>query len=162
MDNCFQLLSLFYLTIGRNNEAPAAYSLTSTIKRLLDHLIEADLYSAKDLESIKATLERLSVTIKQSSKGDESERPHSPVLTTLVSNRVELCLTLLSKLQNRLKRLGDPLLDTHERLVGILRCMALASTKAKVGCLLWSFVREMSNPGVVLLIRGTKAQEGAA
>ena len=128
MDNCFQLLSLFYLTIGRNNEAPAAYSLTSTIKRLLDHLIEADLYSAKDLESIGATLERLSKSIQQAADGQDST-----VVVTLVAKRVELCQTLLLKLQERLKRLGEPLRDTHEKLVSILRCIAAANTKSKVG-----------------------------
>lgn len=132
MDNCFQLLSLFYLTIGRNNEAPAAYSLTSTIKRLLDHLIEADLYSAKDLESIGATLERLSASVKQDAAGASDGQQHSPVVVTLVANRVGLCQELLRKLQVRLKRLGDPLLDTHEKLISILRCIALANTKSKV------------------------------
>ena len=132
MDSCFQLLSLFYLTIGRNNEAPAAYSLTSTIKRLLDHLIEADLYSAKDLESIGTTLERLSSSVEQAADGTTGGQRHSPVVVTLVAKRVELCQSLLKKLQERLKRLGEPLLDTHEKLVSILRCIALANTKSKV------------------------------
>jgi hypothetical protein len=130
MDSCFQLLSLFYLTIGRNNEAPAAYSLTSTIKRLLDHLIEADLYSAKDLESIGATLERLSHSVKQAATRTDGNQ-HSPVVITLVTKRVELCQALLQKLQERLKRLGEPVLETHERLVTILRSIALANTKSK-------------------------------
>ena len=59
LDSCFQLISLFFMTIGRNNEAPAAYALTSTIKRLLDHLTEVGLYSAKDLDHISATLQNL-------------------------------------------------------------------------------------------------------
>ncbi|KAK0387290.1 hypothetical protein NLU13_5603 [Sarocladium strictum] len=130
MDSCFQLLSLFYLTIGRNNEAPAAYSLTSTIKRLLDHLIEADLYSAKDLGSIGATLERLSHSVKQATSGTDGNQ-HSPVVITLIANRVALCQTLLDKLQERLKRLGQPLLETYEKLVSILRCIALANTRSK-------------------------------
>jgi hypothetical protein len=47
------------MTIGKNNEAPAAYALTSTIKRLLDHLTESKLYSAKDLDHVSQTLESL-------------------------------------------------------------------------------------------------------
>jgi hypothetical protein len=27
LDDCFQLISLFFLTIGRNNEAPAMYAI---------------------------------------------------------------------------------------------------------------------------------------
>jgi hypothetical protein len=153
MDSCFQLLSLFYLTIGRNNEAPAAYSLTSTIKRLLDHLIEADLYSAKDLESIGATLDRLSHSVKQAATRTDGNQ-HSPVVITLVANRVELCQTLLKKLQERLKRLAEPLLDTHEKLVSILRCIALANTKAKFST---SEVQKLKNQ---LLEIGEKRIEG--
>lgn len=32
LDDCFQLVSLFFLTIGRNQEAPAVYSAVSTVK----------------------------------------------------------------------------------------------------------------------------------
>lgn len=32
LDDCFQLISLFFLTIGKNQEAPAAYSAISTVK----------------------------------------------------------------------------------------------------------------------------------
>lgn len=32
LDDCFQLISLFFMTVGRNNEAPAVYATTSTIK----------------------------------------------------------------------------------------------------------------------------------
>ncbi len=85
LESCFQLLSLFFMTIGRNSEAPAAYALTSTIKRLLDHLSEANLYSAKDLDSMSKTLERLEGMVSKS--GHNS----SPYLTELLGKRVELC-----------------------------------------------------------------------
>jgi hypothetical protein len=160
MDSCFQLLSLFYLTIGRNNEAPAAYSLTSTIKRLLDHLIEADLYSAKDLESIGATLERLSHSVKQAATRTDGNQ-HSPVVITLVTKRVELCQALLQKLQERLKRLGEPVLETHERLVTILRSIALANTKSKVDMLFLTLNRNATNSIAVLNFRGPKTEEQA-
>lgn len=132
LESCFQLLSLFYLTIGRNQEAPATYALTSTIKRLLDHLKEADLYSAKDLESISATLARLSHNISQDHNGDGPDNHHSPYLITLLSNRVALCQTTLLSLQKRLERIAEPLLVKHEKLISILRTISLANTKSKV------------------------------
>ncbi|KAH6604544.1 hypothetical protein Trco_006251 [Trichoderma cornu-damae] len=131
LEGCFQLLSLFYLTIGRNNEAPANYALTSTIKRLLDHLTEADLYSAKDLESIKSTLSNLSASITQA-KARDNKPENSPYLLTLLSNRVEKCHARLENLQRRLGRIGEPLLATHEKLISILRSISLANTKVKV------------------------------
>lgn len=132
MESCFQLLSLFYLTIGRNNEAPAAFSLTSTIKRLLDHLTEVDLYSAKDLKSLSATIERLSKTIRQEKKGGGSDIQHSPYLLELVTKRLELCEQMADALQKRLGRFGECLLDKHEKIISILRSISLANTKANV------------------------------
>jgi hypothetical protein len=131
LEGCFQLLSLFYLTIGRNNEAPASYALTSTIKRLLDHLAEVELYSAKDLESIKATLDKLSSSISQASDGIGPDSRHSPILLTLLSNRIGLCQASLYNLQVRLERIGEPLLVMHEKMISILRSISAANTKAK-------------------------------
>ncbi|RMJ19187.1 hypothetical protein CDV36_001068 [Fusarium kuroshium] len=131
LESCFQLLSLFYLTIGRNNEAPATYALTSTIKRLLDHLVEADVYSAKDLGSIKTTLEGLCNSIRDAANDESPDKRHPPYMLTLLSNRVKLCNSTLEKLQKRLERVPQSLLETHEKLVSILRSISLANTKSK-------------------------------
>ncbi|EFQ32330.1 uncharacterized protein GLRG_07474 [Colletotrichum graminicola M1.001] len=125
LESCFQLLSLFFMTIGRNNEAPAAYALTSTIKRLLDHLTEVNLYSAKDLESLSHTLSKLAHNVKS------TENEYSPYLITLLSNRLELCEQSLANLKKRLERLEDPLPKTYEKLISILRSISLANTRAK-------------------------------
>lgn len=125
LDGCFQLLSLFFMTIGRNNEAPAAYALTSTIKRLLDHLTEVDLYSEKDLTHCSHTLAKLREIVKT------ADSHYSPKLVTLLSNRIELCQASLTNLQNRLDRLGGALPTIHEKLISILRSISLANTKAK-------------------------------
>lgn len=120
------------MTIGRNNEAPAAYSLTSTIKRLLDHLTEVDLYSANDLEHAAVTLERLRENLKSGSSS------YPDKLLVLLSNRIDVCQASLSNLQHRLQRLGPGMPEIHEKLTSILRSISLANTKAKVGTLLLS------------------------
>ncbi|CAL3967450.1 unnamed protein product [Diplocarpon coronariae] len=125
LDGCFQLLSLFFMTIGRNNEAPAAYALTSTIRRLLAHLKEVDFYSEKDLTHCSHTLERVRKIVK------EADEAYSPYLVTLLSNRVELCQATLTDLQKRLDRLDGDLLLIHEKLISILRSISLANTKTK-------------------------------
>lgn len=114
------------MTIGRNNEAPAAYALTSTIKRLLDHLCEADLYSAKDLDSMTKTLERLEGIVHKSSTR------HSPYLTELLANRVDLCKSRIVQLRHKLDRLDESLQVVHEKLISIIRSLSLANTKSKV------------------------------
>ena len=115
------------MTIGRNSEAPAAYALTSTIKRLLDHLSEANLYSGKDLDSMNKTLNMLEGIVSKSGNNN------SPYISELLEKRVELCKSRIAELQSRLDRLGEPLPDIYERLISILRSMSLANTKSKVG-----------------------------
>ncbi|KAI1188648.1 hypothetical protein F5B17DRAFT_439452 [Nemania serpens] len=126
VDSCFQLLSLFFMTIGRNNEAPAAYALTSTIKRLLDHLTEADLFTAKDLDSMSHTLEHMSEIIHNNSNIESA-----PWLETLIAGRIDRCRASLTKLQRKVEDLAEPLRPTAERLVSILRQMAATNTRSK-------------------------------
>ncbi|KAL8857336.1 MAG: hypothetical protein Q9178_006102 [Gyalolechia marmorata] len=125
LDDCFQLISLFFLTIGRNNEVPAVYSMTSTIRRLLDHLKEAAYFSPKDLESISQALDTMKETLQ---RGEES---HSPHLLKLLGNRLDTCRHLLSDLQSSLADLSPELSPTYERLVSILRSISAANTRQK-------------------------------
>lgn len=117
------------MTIGRNNEAPAAYALTSTIKRLLDHLTEVDLYSAKDLDHVSRTIQNIRQIVRN------AESSYSPKLLTLLSNRLDVCQSLLTNLLVRLGRLSDGLPAIHEKLISILRSISLANTRSKVGAI---------------------------
>ncbi|KAL9640728.1 MAG: hypothetical protein Q9164_000123 [Protoblastenia rupestris] len=125
LEDCFQLISLFFLTVGRNNEAPAVYSMTSTVRRLLDHLKEAAFFSAKDLESIGQTLSTMRVTLQ---RGKET---HSPHLLTLLENRMNACQHLLAELRASLVDLSPALTPVHERLVSLLRSISAANTRSK-------------------------------
>ncbi|KAK4138929.1 hypothetical protein BT67DRAFT_368544 [Trichocladium antarcticum] len=126
LESCFQLVSLFFMTIGRTTEVPAAYALTSTIKRLMDHLTEAGLFSPKDLDSIAGTLSKLDGILRN----DETS-PHSPFLVELLAHREELCKSMLANLRKRLDELDLPLQAVYERLISIMRSMSLANTKSK-------------------------------
>ncbi|KAL2013969.1 hypothetical protein VTN00DRAFT_1494 [Thermoascus crustaceus] len=125
LDDCFQLISLLFLTVGRNNEAPAVYSLATTVQRLLDHLEEAGFYSAKDLDSITKTLAGMRQTL------DRCREAYSPALITLLESRIEQCQNLLDRLQNGLELLDPLLAPTHETLVSILRSLSAANTRSK-------------------------------
>lgn len=114
------------MTIGRNHEAPAAYALTSTIKRLLEHLTQVDLYSAKDLEHVTHTLANLRKVV------ETADSSYPPTLITLLSNRLDVCQALNDNLESRLDRLKGDLPKIHEKLISILRSLSLANTKAKV------------------------------
>ncbi|GAB7348188.1 hypothetical protein MBLNU459_g6193t2 [Dothideomycetes sp. NU459] len=125
LDDCFQLISLFFLTIGRNQEAPAVYSAISTAKRLLDHLKEAGFYSTKDLESIHHSLEKWQESVE---RGKES---HSPQLMTLLEARIDVCRSTLHELQHSLSSLDPDMMGTYEKLVSILRSLSACNTRTK-------------------------------
>ncbi|KAI9036851.1 uncharacterized protein KD926_001239 [Aspergillus affinis] len=125
LDDCFQLISLLFLTVGRNNEAPAVYSLATTVQRLLDHLEEAGFYSSKDLDSITKTLANMNETIER------CRDAYSPALLTLLERRLEKCQRLLTKLRSGLSALSPDLASTHETLVSILRSTSAVNTRSK-------------------------------
>ncbi|MCJ1329868.1 hypothetical protein MMC10_006549 [Thelotrema lepadinum] len=123
LEDCFQLISLAFMTIGRNNEAPALYAMSSTLKRLLDHLKEAGFYSAKDLAGLDKKIESMRESLK---RGKDAYSPH---LITLLSNRLGVCQTTLNELIASIPRLCTALSPQYEKLVSILRSMAAANTR---------------------------------
>ncbi|RKF57820.1 UPF0662 protein C30C2.08 [Golovinomyces cichoracearum] len=123
LDCCLQLLSLFFMTIGRNNEAPVAYALTSTVRCLLDHSIEADLHSSKVLAHISLTLERLREVVKTTSKS------YTPKLIALLMSRIEICQSLLTDLQGRLLKIHEDLRPVHEKLISIMQFLSSTNTR---------------------------------
>lgn len=125
LDDCLQLLSLFFMAIGRNNEAPALYSMTSNILRLCDHLKEAAFYSTKDLGSIETTLANMRRTL------DKDEGKYSPYLMTRARYRIEICEKLLQELRDFLSGLDPHMVPTWEKLVSILRAIAALNTRSK-------------------------------
>lgn len=125
LDDCFALISLFFLTIGRNHEAPAVYSAIATVKRLLDHLKEAGFYAPQDLESICLNLKKWHESIE---RGKES---HSPDLMTLLEARISVCNTILHELQDALSKLDPNMMETYTKLVSILRSLSACNTRSR-------------------------------
>lgn len=126
LDDCFRLISLFFLTIGRNREAPAIYACVSTVKRLLDHLKEAGFYLPADLKSIQEHLDKWEQTII---RGKEE---HSEQLLTLLKARIDVCRTTLRELQAPLAKLEGEMMTIYQKLVSILRSLSACNTRSKV------------------------------
>ncbi|KAI5289764.1 hypothetical protein KEM54_003256 [Ascosphaera aggregata] len=125
LDDCFQLISLVFLTVGRNLEAPAVYSMASTVKRLLDHLKEARFYSQKDLDSIAKTLLSMRETVER------GKNAYALDLVRHLGTRLSSCERILKGLQDDLAVISPELVSTHETLVSILRSTAAANTRSK-------------------------------
>lgn len=125
LDDCLQILSLFFMTIGRNNEAPALYSMTSNITRLCDHLKEAAFYSPRDLDSLDDTLKKMRKTLAK------AEGQYSPDLITRIEYRIEVCEKLLRELRDFLSTLSPPMVPVWDKLVSLLRALAALNTRSK-------------------------------
>lgn len=126
LDDCFRLISLFFLTIGRNREAPAIYSAVSTVKRLLDHLKEAAFYLPADLKSISENVQKWEQTIER------QKEDHSEHLITLLKARIEVCKHTLRELQAQISRLDGDYMRMYEKLVSILRSLSACNCRSKV------------------------------
>ncbi|KAF1830876.1 hypothetical protein BDW02DRAFT_572605 [Decorospora gaudefroyi] len=125
LDDCFQLISLAYLTVGKNHEPPAVYSYISTIKRLLDHLKEATFYSQKDLEAVDKNLQDC---LRYVERGRDQYSPH---LLTLLDARIKVCEEILAELKLNLSELTPELIPHWEKLVSILRSLCGCNTRSK-------------------------------
>lgn len=125
LDDCLQLISLFFMAVGRNNEAPALYSMTSNITRLCDHLKECAFYSTRDLESLDNTLQNMRRTV------EKDNDKYSPYLLTRITYRIEVCEKMLQELRDFLSTLSEPMVPTWEKLVSILRALAALNTRSK-------------------------------
>ncbi|KAF6005581.1 hypothetical protein HII13_005412 [Brettanomyces bruxellensis] len=73
IDEIFQLLSLFFVSFGLSNTAPATYASLTTVQRLLIHLEESRVYTRQDLEPIKERLDEISKIIEQASIANQDD-----------------------------------------------------------------------------------------
>jgi hypothetical protein len=125
LDDCLQLISLFFMAIGRNYEAPALYSMTSTITRLCEHIKEAAFYSTKDLESMAHTLGKMESAL------EHGKEKYSPYLLQRIQYRMEICQALLKELRDFLSSLSPETVPIWEKLVSLLRGLAALNTRSK-------------------------------
>ncbi|KAF8421923.1 hypothetical protein EV426DRAFT_699410 [Tirmania nivea] len=113
--DCFLLVSLFFLTIGKNNEPPATFAALAVIKRLIHHLTESGNFSGKDLHPIEQKLAEISVIIEN---GKES---HPPEIIAQLEPLVNDSYAALKPLREKLSQIPLDLQPLHEKLVSIRR-----------------------------------------
>ena len=162
LEDCFQLISLSFMTIGRNNEAPALYVLTSVFvsdsankpaqiclvihfkgitsigivrdRPLIDQQRLLDHLKEAGFYSAKdlGGLDKKIVSMRESLR--RGTETYSPHLITLLSNRLDVCQTALNELKASIPRLCSSMSPQYEKLVSILRSMAAANTRTIVSC----------------------------
>ncbi|KAK9464637.1 hypothetical protein V1512DRAFT_212744 [Lipomyces arxii] len=124
LDDVFQLLSLFFLTVG-SRSAPATYASLITVKRLLDHLKESRIYSNADLTPIEERLEEIKGIVDRDAVSESSE------LIQLIRAKIDVCEHELAELKESLSVISPDLLPTLQRLVSIRRQILSIGSKPK-------------------------------
>ncbi|TIC70162.1 hypothetical protein E3Q01_00051 [Wallemia mellicola] len=127
LDDVMQLLSLFFLTIGKNKESPATYCQLATIRQLLSHLDESGVYTQNDLKPFQDRLTHLSAIIKR----DRENGKHPDQMTKFLLRRLEDCERIYRNLVSSLSVLSVELVPIHQRLVAIRRQLAAIVSKDK-------------------------------
>ncbi|OCH87511.1 hypothetical protein OBBRIDRAFT_796116 [Obba rivulosa] len=126
----FNLLSLFFLTIGRTRECPATYSQIASMRQILDHMNESGIYNESDLAPFHRRLSEL----RQILQHDVESGKHPVAMTKLLERQLNDCDNILRELQDSLAVLSPELIPIHERLVTIRRqLVALAAKEAARG-----------------------------
>ncbi|CCX31889.1 hypothetical protein FPQ18DRAFT_399782 [Pyronema domesticum] len=115
LHDCFLLISLFYLTIGKNNEPPATFARCAVIKRLLVHLRESDNFAHKDLEPIHKTLKQCKETVSRHGSTADLR------MIRVLDSKVNQCLETIKPLQTKLDEIPLPLRAVHTKLVSLRR-----------------------------------------
>ncbi|GBC07720.1 hypothetical protein RclHR1_07650007 [Rhizophagus clarus] len=116
-DDVFQLLSLFFMTVGKNRESPATYAQLATLKQCLDHLNESGVYTADELTPYKNRLMDMKKIIKNDEENKAIVEPH----LKLLNKKLIACETVLNQLLESGSNLSDDLAPIHHRLVQIKR-----------------------------------------
>ncbi|KAH9935913.1 uncharacterized protein BXZ73DRAFT_45394 [Epithele typhae] len=121
----FNLLSLFFLTIGKTREGPATYSQIACLRQILDHMDESGVYNESDLLPFHRRLAELRNIVS----GDVESGKHPAAMTKLLERQLNDCDNLLRKLQDSLSVLSPELIPIHERLVTLRRQLVALAAK---------------------------------
>ncbi|CAG8498423.1 28_t:CDS:2 [Funneliformis caledonium] len=128
LDDVFQLLSLFFMAIGKNNESPATYAQLATIKQCLDHLNESGVYTLDELTPYQNRLIEMSKIIKNDEENNAIAEPH----LKLLKKKLKSCETVLSLLLESGSNLSDELTPIHHRLVEIKRELGAIGSRSNL------------------------------
>ncbi|KAF8518013.1 hypothetical protein BU17DRAFT_76289 [Hysterangium stoloniferum] len=121
----FNLMSLFFLTIGKTRECPATYCQIATIRQLLDHMNESAVYNEIDLTTFQRRLEELRDIVRR----DAESGLHPEAMTKLLERQLNECDAILNSMEESLSVLSVELVPLHEKLIQLRRQFATLAGK---------------------------------
>ncbi|GAA5895767.1 Cub1p [Sporobolomyces salmoneus] len=146
LNDVFQLLSLFFLRIGKSRESPATFCQLGTMKRLLTHLNESGIYTEADLKPYQTRLSELKSIIREGDPSNldrdqeerrgttqevEEELERDKAMTRLMFEKWDACDKLVKKLSTSLTQLSPELYPLHQRLITLRRSLASIAARPR-------------------------------
>ncbi|CEG73633.1 hypothetical protein RMATCC62417_08976 [Rhizopus microsporus] len=121
LDDIMALLSLFFMSIGRNRESPAVYVHLVTVERYLDQLAHMGVYTDSILLENQ---ERLN-NIKEILYADESDS----CFVNLLKHKLDLCNQSLKSLSQTIEDVSPTLKPLQESLIHLRSQLAQLAQK---------------------------------
>ncbi|KAI8374443.1 uncharacterized protein BYT42DRAFT_576373 [Radiomyces spectabilis] len=118
LDDVMSLLSLFFMSIGRNRESPAVYAQLITVERYLDQLSQMGIYTDSILIEIEERLQDIADILEADSQ--RSQGTHSYFLDLLKQKHAR-CKSALESLLITIRDVSPKLKPTQEALVDLRR-----------------------------------------
>ncbi|CAG8627653.1 24817_t:CDS:2 [Cetraspora pellucida] len=126
LDDVFQLLSLFFITIGKSRESPATHAQLATIKQCLEHLNESGAYTKNELLAHQNRLNEIRNIIDA---GRDEVIPEPQM--KLLKKKLVACETVLNQLLESVSNMSEELVPIHQSLVDIKRNLGAIGAKSE-------------------------------
>ncbi|CAG8451163.1 813_t:CDS:2 [Cetraspora pellucida] len=126
LDDVFQLLSLFFITIGKSKESPATHAQLATIKQCLEHLNESGAYTKNELLAHQNRLNEIRNIIDA---GRDEVIPEPQM--KLLKKKLVACETVLNQLLESVSNMSEELVPIHQSLVDIKRNLGAIGAKSE-------------------------------
>lgn len=128
----YQLLSLFWMVMGKNLESPATYVQLISIQQCLDHLQVFGIYTLADIEPFEKRICELGSIIEEETKTKFNVEGEQSCLDLLVRKKLNHCRSVLKELMDNWNVMSDFLSPIQTRLVEIRKDLALQIAKGEV------------------------------
>ncbi|CAG8559406.1 17518_t:CDS:2, partial [Gigaspora rosea] len=146
LDDVFQLLSLFFITVGKSRESPATYAQLATIKgeifkvannstvknshscsqQCLEHLNESGVYTQDEISAYQNRLSEFRKIIHV----ERDEVIPEPQMK-LLRRKLVSCEMVLNQLLESVSNISEELVPIHQSLVEIKRNLGAIGTKSE-------------------------------
>ncbi|QPG77226.1 hypothetical protein FOA43_004633 [Brettanomyces nanus] len=124
IDEIFQLLSLFFVSFGLSNTAPATHASLTTVQRLLEHLNESGVYTHQELKPIHDRLDEISDIINTEDNDDNLSTKEEIRLLKhklhLAYHEFDILDRKIGSLPPQVRKLMDNLLSLKYQLLDLL------------------------------------------